>query len=280
MVLDGLEAPDGTAELEAVLGVLDGHVQDTLRVSQELAGLDGGGPLQGAPDHGPAFADAAQHRAGGDVHVAEDHLALSVRRQGLQGRPLEAGGIRRDDEQGHAPLRVGGLACSGRHQQIVGNVGVLREELPPVDGEVAGAPLGLHVLDAPGVPPGAGLGQRQGGQKLPPGDLGQKLLLLGLGAGIKDGRSRQHHRGEEGPGEQGPAHLLRDQAEVQEVATAAAQLRREGQPGPPQVGQLRPHLRREPPGVLLGLSDIADGALTLQELPGAALQHLLGLGEA
>ena len=61
------------------------------------------------------------------------------------------------------------------------------------------------------------------GRGLAEGDRRQQALLLGFGRGVHDRRRGQQGGGEIGRAEQGPAHLLEHDAELDEAETLAAE---------------------------------------------------------
>ena len=171
------------------------------------------------------------------------------------------------------------VAGPGGDQQAVRNRGVLDEELAAVDREHAAPADRPYVPDPRGVPAGAGFRQGERRQQVAAGDLGKEIRLLLLRPGVEDGGTGEHHCRDQRPWEQGPARLLDYDAEVQQVAARSPKLLREGQPKPAEVGQLPPEVRDMPRGRGLRVTHVAKRALPLQELPGAAPQHLLRFGE-
>ena len=143
VVLYGLEAAYGHAELYPLLGVVGGHLQHCLAGTGHLHALAHRPQLDDLLHQRPALVRLAQYVLPGHLHLVEGHLAQLVRGDGLEhgaGYP-RALGIHY--EQGDALLLVGRLLCPGGTQQVVGYMHVGDEELGAADDVVIAIGGGL-----------------------------------------------------------------------------------------------------------------------------------------
>jgi hypothetical protein len=190
-----------------------------------------------------------------------------------QRRAGEAVGVAVDGEQRDAVGRA------GRDEQQVGHVAVEDEHLRAVDAPPVTVLRGGG-LDARFVPLAVRLGERERRNGLARRDPGQVSLLRRLVAGVEQRVGRQHHGGVVGGAQQGPAHLLEDDRQLDVRVPLAAVLLGDGQGLQSQlVRHLRPDCRvvavrgvHQPP-------DLGLGRLRLEELPGDPAQLFLLFGE-
>ena len=278
---------DGTAELDALLGVGDGLLDRTLSDAQGLGGDADTAAVQRLHGQGEALAGLAQQAVLGDLAVLKDQLAgggaadahlLLVLAHG------EAGIGALHDEGGDllhraAPL-VGVGAGDGEHHEHVGVARVGDENLGAVQ-DVVFAGLVQHGggLLALGVGARAGLGQAEGADPLAGAQLGQVLHLLLLGAVLKDGGAAQAGvGGHDNAG--GAAHLgqlLNGHHVAQHVGASAAVLLGKIDAHHAQLGHLLDGLLRE---ALLLVHVRGQGLdLVLRELTEHLLEHQLLFGQ-
>ena len=162
LVLDGLEAADGPAELDPRLGVLDRGVEHVLGPADLLGGQRHGGEVErlGEPGLGAAVgADQRGRRAG---ELEPGLLARLV--HGRQRRAGEPGGVALHGEERDA------RAGAGRHEDEVGDVAVDDEHLVAVE-DPAVALLWWPRSSMPAeVPLAVVLGDGQRGDRLARGD--------------------------------------------------------------------------------------------------------------
>ena len=194
----GLLGGDGLAELDALLGVLQGGLVGPLGDAQGLGRDADAAAVQGGHGDLEALALLAQQVLPGHLHVVEDqlgggggadaHLVVVV-------AELEALPALLHDEGGDAPgADVGG--GDGKDHVGVRLGGVGDEDLAAVE-QVVVALVHGGGLGAAGVGAGVGLGQAEGADLLTPGQGHQVLLLLLLGAEGEDGPGAQGHVGGE-----------------------------------------------------------------------------------
>ena len=213
LVLDGLEGADRPAELLAQLGVLDRHLQRPLRSAGLFRGEADGRDLEHPADRGPGVVHVTDEPRRYQVEVEPGLLAGLV--HGGQRLARQAVCIAFDREHAHA-------AVGARHRQdqpgadSVGHVG-LSSGQPP-------GPAGLDRAHADGglLPLPVGLGQRDGGDRLPGGDSGQVVLARLLVVRGQQQLGGHHRAGEERSAQQHPAHLLQDDAQLDEAEPGTA----------------------------------------------------------
>ena len=252
-VLEGLEGPDGPAVLLAVLGVLEGGLEDGA-ARPDGAGRQAHRGLLDRPADGsrrPGAARRGQHPLRPDPHPLEGELG--ERQAGIDDRQVAAGhGAARNDEDAQTVL-AGGALRSGHHCDLVRPGSVDDPRLAP--------------LQHPAVPVRAGGGGHQGrlpaaGRRL---GQGQRAGRPPLGDGAEVGGGHlgighlADHGCEEGTGRGNPPELLDDQAQLDEAEPQPAVLLRDGERGPVEGGHLLP---QRPRGrvvlALLGLEDLPD----------------------
>ena len=78
-MFDGLEAADGPAELDPVLGVMQRAGEEMLSGSNNLGGLDHGGQCKGAVVQCDGDVTNGQHACRGDLHAFERDLPETSR---------------------------------------------------------------------------------------------------------------------------------------------------------------------------------------------------------
>ncbi len=151
--------------------------------------------------------------------------------------------------------------------------------LVPVRVKSLPEPLAARVM--PGlVPLAGGLGEGDGGDGLAAGDAREVGGLGGVVAGVEQGVGGEHDRGEVRGAQQGAAHLLEHDAELDEAVARAAELLGDGEA---LQAHLLAHLR--PHGLVvtgLGLHLLADGGfgrLALEEAAHGLAELFLLLGE-
>ena len=188
------------------LGVLDGHVEALLGATDLLGGEGHGGEVEHLLEAGGGAAVGADE-AGGRAAEVEAGLLAGLVHGGQRGAG-EAAGVALDGEQAEAGVGL------GHHDDEVGGVAVEHEHLVAVE-RVAVTRL-LGVRDAVEVPAAVVLGDGQRGDGLAGGDAREQLLLGGVVAASEEGVGGEGHGREVGGGEQGPAHLLEhdDQLDV------------------------------------------------------------------
>ena len=243
-----LELGDAPAELDALLGVLDGLLDGSLGQTQGLGGNTDTAAVQGLHGDTEALALLAQQAVLGDNAVLHNQLTgggaldahlLLVLAHG------EAGVGALHDEGGDllllAAALVGGNAGDGKDHEHVGVAGVGDEDLGAVEDPVL--PLlvqhggGLLAL---GIGAGARLGQAERADPLAGAQLGQVILLLLLGAVLIDGSAAQGGVGgdDNAGGAADLAHLLDGHDIGQNVRAGAAVLLGEIDAHHPQLRHL------------------------------------------
>ena len=271
LVLDGLERPDGSTELHAVLGVLHGGVEADLGATDLLGGQGHRGEVQHPLEDRPAGTLAADQGGRHAVEVEAGLLAGHV--HGGQRGAGQAGGVARHVEQRHA---VGG---AGRHQDQIGDVAVQDVHLRARQGPGVTVGRSLHG-DAGLVPAAALLGEGQRGNGLARGDTGQQGRGGSLVTGVDQRVGGQHDGGEERSAQQGTTHLLEHHDELDVAEALSAVLLGDDEALQAELfGHHRPGL-----GVVadLGLHELTDGGLrrvVLEELADELPQLFLLLAE-
>ena len=276
VVLDGLERPDGPSELNALLSVLNGHVQHTLRSAQHLGALPGRAPSEHGGDRIPTAVEVAEQGRLGDIDIIENQLGLLVRGYGLQQRLAQSIDVGRNDEQADAPLA---LTRPGRDDNVVGDVRVRHIKLDAVDDVSAVIPVSGR-LDSARLPESAGFSDGQCGDELAACYAGQVLFLMGLGTCLGESDACHDHRGKVGPGDHSAPHLFEQDRQLDETETFASVLLRDDQAQPSHFGHCVPHFRRVAAFVQLHVSDVRGRTLRFEKLTGAVSQHLLDLVQA
>ena len=257
---------DGLAELDPLLGVLHGGLIGPLGDAQGLSGNADPAAVQGGHGDLEALALLAQQVLLGHLHVvevqlaggggADAHLVVVL----LKGEALPA---LFHDKGGDAPGADAG-GGDGKDHVGAGLAAVGDEDFLPVQEVVVPHVLGGG-LGAAGVGAGVGLGEAEGPQLLAGAQVGQILLLLLLGAVLKDGGAAQRGVGgyDDGGGAAHLGQLLHAHGVGQHVAAGAAVLLGEVDAHHAQLGHLLHGLHGE--------------ALLLVDLLGQRLD--LGLGE-
>ena len=271
LVLDRLEGADGATELDAVLGVLDGHVEHELRATDLLGGEADRGEVEDGLEDLPAATVGSDERGRGRGELEAGLLAGLV--HGRERGALEAGGITVDREEADTGGRP------RRHDDQVGGV--------PVEDVGLGAGQGVSIArggrlhgDAALVPAARRLGEGEGGDGGPSCDAREVRRLGGVVTGLDERVGREHHGGEERGAQQGAAHLLEDDAEFDVAEAGTAVLLGDVQTLESHLlGHLAPYVAVE---AGLGLHLLAHrllGALGFHEGADGAAQFVLFLGE-
>ena len=265
VVLDRLEAADGPAELDPVLGVLDGVFQGGLGPAGHLGAHRDGAQGHDLPHRRPGLVQRAHQVLTRDQHLVEDDLALLVVGDGDQRRAGDSVAAGVDEKEGQAVAGVVVVvAGAGYHQVVVGGGGVLDEHLGAVEHPALAARHAPH-LDAPRVVGAAGLGEAQAEPQVAAEDPWQVVPFLGLAAELQQRQSRLEHAGLIGARAWAAAELLHQHHQVHETLAPAAVGLRKDQPQPASAGHLLPHLGRVPQLALLQLAHDGPVALLRQE---------------
>ena len=195
-----LELGDALAELDALLGILDGFLNGALAQAQSLRSDTDTAAVQSLHGDLEALALLAQHTILGDHAILEDqvagraaanaHLLLVLAlREALIGFLHDESG---DLLHGAAAL-IGGLAGDGDDDEGIRHVAVGDEALAAVEDVVLAGLIqdggGLLTL---GVGAGAGLGQAESADLAAGAQVRQILFLLLLGAVLKNGGLHTH----------------------------------------------------------------------------------------
>ena len=169
-MLDGLEAPDGTAELDTGLGVVDRALQAALGAPDLLGRERHRGEVErlGQTGLGTTVGPDQPRRCVGELDAG---LLAGLVHRG-ECRTGESGGTALDGEQGQA----GGGPSDD--QEEIGDVSVDDERLVTVERPALPGRRGGEA-DAVSVPATRVLGKREGGDGLARGDA-RKEGLLGL----------------------------------------------------------------------------------------------------
>ena len=194
-----LELGDALAELNALLGVLDGFLDSALAQAQGLRGDTDTAAVQGLHGDLEALALLTQHTVLGNDAILEDQVAgrTAANTHLLLVLALrEALVVLLHDERGDllhaATALVNGLAGDGDDHEGVSYVAVGDEALGAVQNVVlAGLVQHGGGLLALGIGAGAGLGQAESADLLAGAQVGQILHLLLLGAVLEDGGGAQ-----------------------------------------------------------------------------------------
>lgn len=188
LVLHALELADELAELAAVVeDVLDGVLKGAEGEARHLGGDADAALVEEADGVLVALAALAEDVLLGDVHVVK---VDDAGRRGLDAELLlllgdaEAGGVLGDEEGGDALVALAGVKVGEDDEELrLHRVG--DPHLAAVDGEAVGrlGGLGGH---GEGVGARDGLAEAEGGDGAR-GELGEPLLLVGLGGVLDDG---------------------------------------------------------------------------------------------
>ena len=229
-VLDHLEGGDRPVEHDAGLGVLGRLLERPVGHPHRLGGQADAGVVEHPAPQGGVAAGRAERD---DVGLVEDQarrLAGGVQRgDGVASRAAPAGRNGRPPRRG--PPRWPSRRCGRRAPGASGRS-------PP-----SPAPCG-----------GPGCARCPGGRRDPspagrpcPGGARRPGRPAGLGTQGPGGQGGQHGRGEEGPGEGDPAHLLEHDAGLEQARPRAAQVLGDQQPrssrarpGPPTARAVVP----------------------------------------
>src|SRR5690606_16997297 len=187
-VLNRLETADGLAELMALAGMRDRHLQHALRAADRSRRLQ----RCGAPDRGLqgrcSIDGLAEHLPAFDRDSLEPHFIEMRVGQRAQANEFDAGGPRRNQRQTHPA--AGGLTRS--NQQQIGVGGPFDEKLAAAHAKSRSFSFQPR-LDALGVGIRGRLEQRQAHQQLAARECGQPALLLDVAAKILDEPAAIHH---------------------------------------------------------------------------------------
>ena len=164
---------------------------------------------------GPAFVDVAEGVGPRDPDVVQDDLALLVGGDGLENLVADARALGVDDEGRDAVVGVVGLLGASGDDEIVDTWASGTKSLTPL--RMKSSPSATPVTDTRRVPAATGLGVGEGHDGLAVGDLGEVLLLLCVGAGVANAMAGDDYGVEVGARDQGPAELLDEDHEVQEL---------------------------------------------------------------
>ena len=244
-----LELAQALAELDTLLGVLDGLVDSALAQAQGLRGDADPAAVQGLHGDREALALFAQQVLLGDDAVLKDQVAgggaadahlLLVLAGG------EAGEALFHNEGGDAVVALG-LVGHGKDHEGVSHVAVGDEALGAVE-DVVVALQHRHGLLAGGIGTGVGLGQAEGADLLAGEQVRQVLALLLLGAVLKDRGAAQGGMcgNDDSSGAADLGQLLHAHGVGQNVAAGAAVLLGEVNTHHPQLGHLLDGLHGEP----------------------------------
>ena len=163
--------------------------------------------LEGDHQGRPAAVDLADAPAVLDHDVVEEDDVRALARQRVHGLDLDAGLVERDEEHRQAlvlgHVRVG----PGQEEHVVGDVGVRREHLLPVDDPAVAVAPGPGA-DAGDVGPHLGLGHAEGDRELTAQEAGEDGVLQLVGADGPDHVG--HHLGgaHQVEGRLGPVELV------------------------------------------------------------------------
>ena len=270
LVLDGLEGADGAAELDALLGVVDGDLEVLLGEADEVGVLEIHGDVAAA--HARLGIDG-HDVLGSDADVVEDDLGLLVAGDGLEEVDLHAGLVAGDDEVGEPA--IGGIRDD---VQVVGHVGVGHEELRATEHVAVAVGAGGEGV-AGAVPAARFLGDCVGVDGGPAGDAGEVLRLLGVVTG-DDEPGGAGGVGDEGTGNERPPELLDEDAEVQVAEAGAAVLLGNHEALPAELGHLLPEVRAVAGLVFFHGPHVFFGALVLEEVARRVADQVLLFAEA
>ncbi len=228
-VLDGLELPDGPAELTAVLGVLGGRLETPPRPAGALGGGDGEGPLAhqtgGHPAQtGPGGDDRAGHPYGGHP-PAEVQTGQRLHR--------DTGRVEAQRAPDRLPRPV--LDMGGDQEQLGAGAGAQHRSDRPGEGQAA-------VVSDRGRQ-GAAAGQGHGGGQAPVDQGGQEFLGVGRIRGTGE-HGRRQHGGQDRSGGRRARQLLHHHGQLHETEALAAVLLGHVNAQPALAGQLVPEGRQ------------------------------------
>src|SRR5581483_10454536 len=216
----------------------------------------------------PTCSAASATAARSSTRSSTDQPAPSV--------PMRVAGV--PENSSFACLRVWSVVASGDEDEIR-RVPVEHEHLRAVE-RVPVTRLRRLDRDAALVPTTALLGERERGDRLARRDPGQQLLLGGVVARVQQRVGGEHDRREVRRGQQGAAHLLEHDGELDVAEALAAELLGDDER---LQAELVRHLRPRGGVVALGrLHEAADlrlARLVVEELADDAAELFLLLGE-
>src|SRR5436190_11098700 len=190
-VLDRLKRSEGPAELAATLRMINAELEEPLGAADHLSRASEGAGLQRRTETLPPAALLTEEIFALQAYPREDHLAGTIPCHGLHGRHRDSGQARVEEEQ------VGSGDTPGHDDEIVGDMGVVHEELPPVElaPQLAGEPES-RLVDGR-----AFLGEGEHTDPLAAGQGGEQTLAARRFRGAQKERGRHHRALHVGAGE-------------------------------------------------------------------------------
>src|SRR6266545_6005228 len=267
-VLDGLERSERPAELAAASGVVDAELEDPLGAADHLRRAGERARPERRAETFPGVARFAEEIVAPHFHTGEDHLAGTVSRHGRHGEHGQAGLTRVEEEE----IRSGGAA--GDDEEVVGDMRVVHEELPPVEPALRLAREPERRL----VDGRAFLRDGEHADPLSARHGREQALATGRSRRAQEQRGGDHRALHVRAREARAAHLLEEQHDVDHGATAAAVLHGDEETRPAENGDLLPQRSRKAALAGHALRHDVRWTVTLEEIAGGAHEKLLAVG--
>src|SRR6266536_1928485 len=231
-VLDGLERSERPAELATASGVVDAELEDPLGAADHLRRAGERARPERRAEAFPGAARLTEEIAVPHLHAGEDHLAGTISRHGLHGEHGHAGQTRVEEEK----IRSGG--APGDHDEIVGDMRVVHEELPPVE------PASRRAREPESrlVDGRAFLRDGEHADALPAGHGGEEALAARRSRRAQEQRGGDHRALHVRAREARAAHLLEEEDDVDHGAAAAPVFHGDEEARPAEDGDLLPQL--------------------------------------
>ena len=237
-VLDGLERADRAAELLAHARRRRRSRPAWPRLRPRLSQATATAARSSSRgDAGPRIAGEPPHRRLGHRRRRPPSTRPSRRvasRTGCGGH-AEPGRARRDDGDHRRAVRV-----EGQQQELVGVGGVGDEGRPPVQPEPAARPPRSSRRNGGRVLVAVAVGQRDGQDDLPAGDVAEQLVPAGRALQQVQRADAEDDGAQVRAARRGPAQLGQDDGGLGEGGVLAVERARHLEPQPPGSGQLPP----------------------------------------
>src|SRR6266498_603601 len=269
-VLDGLERSERPAELATASGVVDAELEDPLGAADHLRRAGERARPERRAEAFPGAARLTEEIVVPHLHAGEDHLAGTISRHGLHGEHGHAGQTRVEEEK----IRSGG--APGDHDEIVGDMRVVHEELPPVE------PASRRAREPESrlVDGRAFLRDGEHADALPAGHGGEEALAARRSRRAQEQRGGDHRALHVRAREARAAHLLEEEDNVDRGAAAAPVFHGDEEARPAEDGDLLPQLGGKAALAGHALRHDVRWTVTLEEIAGGAHEKLLAVGEA
>jgi hypothetical protein len=278
-VAQALERADLHPELLAGLQVGERALERLLEAADHLGAESDRGAIEDRVQDLGSGVDLAEESGAVDADVGEAHDRGIATVHDLGPLDLDAVRIRVGHEE-REPVALARAAARPRHDhELVGHVTVEHEELLAADAVAVAVARGAR-LD--GIRREAALLlERQGQQPVAAAQLGEQLLLDGLGAAQQHGVPAQQHARDERLGREHSPALAEHDAELAVAHVRTANVLGERDSEPAELGHLLPQPAREA-GLIPRVAERAhplDGRLVVEEAPRHVAQDQLVFGQ-